>query len=103
VNGCGVVPVRTINCRCCCRGDPDHGQRGGTPLDEVPEFVNVDMPEMWSPGARETDTWITFVDSSWYSIDLGDAKNSKAPFDFGKTTTGSPLIISAAWSREFST
>jgi leucyl-tRNA synthetase len=41
-----------------------HG--GGSPLQRLPEFVNVVCPKTGAPATRETDTFDTFVESSWY-------------------------------------
>ena len=41
-----------------------HG--GGSPLRHLPEFVNVVCPKTGVSATRETDTFDTFVESSWY-------------------------------------
>ncbi len=38
----------------------------GSPLKDMPEFVNVPCPECGKAAKRETDTFDTFVESSWY-------------------------------------
>ncbi len=38
----------------------------GSPLKDMPEFVNVACPACGKDARRETDTFDTFVESSWY-------------------------------------
>jgi leucyl-tRNA synthetase len=38
----------------------------GSPLKKMPEFFNTDCPKCGSSSQRETDTFDTFFESSWY-------------------------------------
>jgi leucyl-tRNA synthetase len=38
----------------------------GSPLKDMPEFTNVPCPKCGNDARRETDTFDTFVESSWY-------------------------------------
>ncbi len=53
---------------------------GQSPLQDLPEFVNVECPKCGGPAKRETDTFDTFVDSSWYYLRFTDPHNDKEPF-----------------------
>jgi leucyl-tRNA synthetase len=53
---------------------------GESPLANIPEFVNVTLPD-GTRGRRETDTMGTFACSSWYFMRFADPHNDKMPFD----------------------
>ncbi|MGO9405266.1 MAG: leucine--tRNA ligase [Terriglobales bacterium] len=77
----GVVPVAEKDLPVIL---PDRVQvtlSGGSPLLNVPEFLNTTCPKCGGPARRETDTMDTFVDSSWYFYRYADAQNDRAPFD----------------------
>ncbi len=65
--------------------------KGRSPLENVPEFVNVKCPKCAEPARRETDTMDTFVDSSWYFYRYCDPHNSNAPFDSKKIAYWFPI------------
>jgi len=77
----GIVPVPEKDLPVILPEKVDITLTGGSPLGQVPEFVNVTCPKCGGPARRETDTMDTFVDSSWYFYRYTDAHNDRAPFD----------------------
>src|SRR5579863_10538920 len=79
----GIVPVPDNQLPVLLPENVKITQAGGSPLGQIPEFLNVTCPRCGGPARRETDTMDTFVDSSWYFYRYTDAHNSTAPFDSG--------------------
>lgn len=60
--------------------DVEFTGRGGNPLDQSEDFVNVISPKTGRPARRETDTMDTFVDSSWYYLRYVSPRDDDAVF-----------------------
>jgi leucyl-tRNA synthetase len=88
---CGVIPVHESELPVLLPLNIEITGQGRSPLEEVPEFVNVKCPKCGGPARRETDTMDTFVDSSWYFYRYCDAKNDRAPFDSKKIAYWFPI------------
>jgi len=65
-DSCGVVPVPESDLPVVLPTDVAFSGEGGSPLASLDSFVNTPCPTCGKPARRETDTFDTFVESSWY-------------------------------------
>jgi leucyl-tRNA synthetase len=78
---CGTMPVPENDLPVILPKGVNLNVTEGSPLDHVPEFVNVVCPQCGGFAKRDTDTMDTFVDSNWYYFRYCDPHNDKQPFD----------------------
>ena len=63
---CGIVPEKIENLPVILPLDAQIDSSGRSPLPNLKEFVNTTCPKCGGLAKRETDTFDTFVESSWY-------------------------------------
>ncbi|MBD2441277.1 leucine--tRNA ligase [Nostoc sp. FACHB-110] len=88
---CGIVPVPDKDLPVQLPEEVEFTGRGGSPLAQLENWVNVPCPTCGTPAKRETDTMDTFIDSSWYFLRFTDARNEQQVFDSGKTNDWMPI------------
>jgi len=77
---CGTVPVPEKDLPVVL---PENVEFSGvsSPLKTMPEFYETTCPECGKPAHRETDTFDTFFESSWYYARFACKKQDKAMLD----------------------
>ena len=78
---CGTVPVPDDQLPVRLPEDAQVREDGRSPLPFLDSFVNVSCPKCGGAAKRETDTFDTFMESSWYFLRYTSARNDTAPFD----------------------
>ena len=90
---CGIVPVPDDQLPVILP-HPIHitGEKG-SPLAQVPEFVNVKCPKCGGNAKRDTDTMDTFMDSSWYFFRYCSPKEQSAMFNKAEVSYWMPIDL----------
>ena len=88
---CGTVPVPDRDLPVELPENVKFSGRGGSPLAQLSDWINVDCPCCGKAAKRETDTMDTFIDSSWYYLRYSDAQNTEIPFDKNQVNDWMPV------------
>ncbi|PNK61925.1 leucine--tRNA ligase [Psychrobacter sp. FDAARGOS_221] len=87
---CGNVPVEESDLPIKLPTDVVPDGRGN-PLKNMPEFVNTTCPKCGGPAERETDTFDTFMESSWYYARFASPNDDTQMVDKAAADTWLPV------------
>ena len=88
---CGVVPVPEKDLPVVLPEDLPYTREKGNPLAAAEEWASVSCPSCGAKARRETDTFDTFFESSWYFLRYIDPRNDREPLDRGKIRAWMPV------------
>ncbi|SHI71791.1 leucyl-tRNA synthetase [Malonomonas rubra DSM 5091] len=80
-DSCGAVPVPEKDLPVILPDDVELTGEGGSPLARHEEFLKVDCPKCGKAARRESDTFDTFVESSWYFARYACPDYTDGPLD----------------------
>ncbi|MDD9901019.1 MAG: leucine--tRNA ligase, partial [Alphaproteobacteria bacterium] len=87
---CGAVPVPEDQLPVTLPTDVDFS-KPGNPIANHPTWKHVKCPACGTDATRETDTFDTFFESSWYQFRYCDPHNEAQGFDKGKAAYWMPV------------
>ncbi len=87
---CGVVPVAEKDLPVTLPQDVDF-TKPGNPIANHPTWKKTACPACGAAAERETDTFDTFFESSWYQFRYTDPKNAARGFDKDKVAYWAPV------------
>ncbi len=87
---CGIVPVPEDQLPITLPEDVDFS-KPGNPIANHPTWKQCKCPACGKDAERETDTFDTFFESSWYYARYCDAQNDNAAFDRAKVDYWCPV------------
>jgi len=78
---CGTIPVPAEDLPVVLPEDVEFDADGGSPIKKMPEFYNTQCPSCGKDAKRETDTFDTFMESSWYYARFTNPQNDESILD----------------------
>jgi leucyl-tRNA synthetase len=78
---CGAVPVPEKDLPVELPTEIEFDETGGSPIKKMPEFYETTCPSCGKDAKRETDTFDTFFESSWYYARYTGADNNQSMLD----------------------